>query len=200
MEKKKESTPENLKEIIELIEQSAEDSESISVGMIVRTLGSRSFGPILLVAGLITLAPFPSGVPGVPTTMGALVLLVTVQLLIGRNYFWLPRFISKRALSREKFRKGVSWVRPIIRVLDYISKPRLRILESKGQIYVIAVICLLVALTMPFMEFIPFSANIAGVTFTLFGLALTAHDGLLALLGLLFVIAVTGSGLYYFII
>lgn len=40
------------------------------------------------------------------------------------------------------------------------------------------------SLAMPPMELIPFSANAAGAALTLFGLALVAHDGLLAWLGL----------------
>lgn len=57
----------------------------------------------------------------------------------------------------------------------------------------IAVITLLVGAVMPLMEFIPFSANAAGVVLTTFGLALMVRDGLLALvtLGLI----ATGVGL-----
>ena len=38
------------------------------------------------------------------------------------------------------------------------------------------------ALAMPVMEAIPFSANLAGIALTAFGLAVIAHDGLLALI------------------
>ena len=34
---------------------------------------------------------------------------------------------------------------------------------------------------MPVMEVVPFSANLAGIALTAFGLAVIAHDGLLAL-------------------
>jgi hypothetical protein len=52
-------------------------------------------------------------------------------------------------------------------------------------IRVTAFICLLVALAMPPMEFIPFSANGAGLALTLFGLGLVARDGLMLALGFL---------------
>ena len=45
---------------------------------------------------------------------------------------------------------------------------------------------------MPVMEFIPFSANLAGVVLTMFGLALMVRDGLLALLGLTLIAAAVG--------
>jgi hypothetical protein len=50
-------------------------------------------------------------------------------------------------------------------------------------IRVTALICLLIALAMPPMEFIPFSANGAGLALALLGLGLVARDGLVLLLG-----------------
>ena len=40
---------------------------------------------------------------------------------------------------------------------------------------------MVVALAMLGMEVVPFSANLAGIALTAFGLAVVAHDGLLAL-------------------
>jgi hypothetical protein len=51
--------------------------------------------------------------------------------------------------------------------------------------YIIALICLLVAAAMPFLELIPFSSSAAGVALSAFGLALVSHDGALALLAYL---------------
>ncbi len=45
----------------------------------------------------------------------------------------------------------------------------------------VALTCLLIGLTMPPMELVPFSANGGGLALTLFGLALLAEDGLMAL-------------------
>ena len=49
-----------------------------------------------------------------------------------------------------------------------------------------AVGCAIVAAATPLMEVVPFSANIAGVAITTFGLALIAADGLLALFSIAF--------------
>ncbi|MGQ0751395.1 MAG: exopolysaccharide biosynthesis protein, partial [Betaproteobacteria bacterium] len=48
--------------------------------------------------------------------------------------------------------------------------------------YVIAGVCVVIAGAMPVMEVVPFVANGAGAALTAFGLALVAHDGLLAIL------------------
>ena len=50
---------------------------------------------------------------------------------------------------------------------------------------------------MPAMEFVPFSANIAGAAFTAFGLALIAYDGRLALLAFVFTAMIVALGVYY---
>ena len=47
----------------------------------------------------------------------------------------------------------------------------------------IAIACTLLALSTPVAEFIPFSANGVGASIAIFGLALIAHDGLMALIG-----------------
>jgi hypothetical protein len=51
-----------------------------------KTVGQRSFGSLLLLPGLMALSPL-SGLPGMPTLFGVMVLLITGQLLIGRNEF-----------------------------------------------------------------------------------------------------------------
>lgn len=55
-----------------------------------------------------------------------------------------------------------------------------------------AIVCMLVALAMPAMEVVPFSANGAGAALMTFGLGIVARDGLLALLGMV----ITGATLW----
>ncbi|MAL96925.1 MAG: exopolysaccharide biosynthesis protein [Alteromonadaceae bacterium] len=149
---------------------------------IVTAVGRRAFGPLLLVPGIITLMPIVGDIPGVPTLMALLVLVVAVQLLLGRDYFWLPDFLLKRSVERDKVRKSLKWTRPPARFMDRFFRPRLAIFTRGIGVYAVALVCIGIALTMPPMEFIPFSANGAGLALTLFGLALMAHDGLMALI------------------
>ena len=52
-------------------------------------------------------------------------------------------------------------------------------------VYLIALVALAVSLLTPAMELVPFSAVLAGLVLTAFGLALIARDGLLSLFGLI---------------
>jgi hypothetical protein len=65
-----------------------------------------------------------------------------------------------------------------------MTRPRLAVLVRPPASQGIASMAMVVALGMPFMEVVPFSANIAGAILTLLGLALIAQDGLMTLLAI----------------
>lgn len=183
--------PENLEQLLDRIDQAKDDREQVSLGMIVETIGSRSFGPLLLMAGVIVFSPL-SGIPGLPTVLGALVLLIGVQLLVGKEHFWLPQWLLKHSVARTKIDKALDWLCPIARFTDRWLKPRLKAFICGTSKYVIAVICMLIAAGMPVMELIPFSSSGAGAALTVFGLALIADDGLLALIAFALTLIVAG--------
>jgi hypothetical protein len=59
------------------------------------------------------------------------------------------------------------------------------VLTNHAAQYVVAAVCVVIAVTTPAMEIVPLSANIAGAAIAVFGLSLMAHDGALALCALL---------------
>ncbi len=178
---------ENITTLTELIDKMADASgerERVSLDEVLDAIGSRSLGPLLLVAGLITLAPIIGDIPGVPTVMAVLVLLIAGQLLFQREHLWLPRWLLRRSISRPKMQKALEWSRRPARFVDrYIHSRMTHLVEGKGQ-YLVALTCIAIALAMPLMEVIPFSANFAGLALSAFGLALIARDGALALVAL----------------
>jgi hypothetical protein len=173
----------SIEELLDSLLGAEGDGGRTSVDDIVTAVGRRSFGPLLLLAGLITLAPLIGDIPGVPTLMAILVLLVAVQLLMGRDHFWLPGWLLKRSIARDKLDRAVTWMRKPARVVDRVLYPRLRFLTRRLGTMGIAVMCIVIALAMPPMEFVPFTANGAGLALTVFGLALIVNDGLIAILG-----------------
>lgn len=186
----------NLAELLEQIGKADSKGNRVSLDAIFDAVGRRSFGPILLVAGLITFAPVIGDIPGVPTLMAALVLLVSVQLLFHRDHFWMPQWLLKRSVKRDQLRKALDWMQRPARFVDRFLRPRLiRLVEGPG-LWAIAVVCVAIASAMPPMELIPFSATGAGAALTAFGLALVAHDGLFALFAMLITITTAALVLY----
>lgn len=177
----------NLEQMLDRFEESARGEERVSLGAIVEAVGARSFGPLLLMAGVIMVSPL-SGIPSIPTSMAIVILLIAGQLLFCRKYFWLPRWLLRRSLASDKFTRGIKLLRRPARFIDGWLRPRLSVFIDGISIYVIAGVCVLIAVCLPVMEIVPFSAHGAGLALTAFGLSLIARDGLLAVIAF----AVTG--------
>lgn len=175
--------PKDLEELLDQLEWSADTHPSrISVEEIITAVGTRSFGPLLLLVGVLIASPL-SGIPTFPTLTALIVFLVSLQLLMGRKHFWLPAWLLHRSVPGERMATAVRWLRPSARFIDRFIRPRLTILV-KGPVTprITALLCLIIAAVMPLLEFIPFSSSLAGVVLAAFGLALVSRDGLLALI------------------
>lgn len=175
----------DLEQLIDRIDGVAQTRERLAVDDILDAVGYRSFGPVVLVAGLVTLAPLIGDIPGVPSLLALLVILTAGQLLFRREHIWLPRWIVERTLPRDKLQKGLQWSRRPARFIDRWIRPRLTWLVEGPGLIVLTLACVTVALAMPAMEIVPFSANGGGAALTAFGLAMISRDGALALFALI---------------
>lgn len=172
--------PVDIEELLDRIEAGTGNRAHVSIGEMMDTVGRRSFGPVVLMVGLILVTPL-SGLPGMPTLMGLLILLTLGQVLMGRKYFWLPGWLAQREIPRKKLVQGLEMLRPPARRVDRLIRPRLLFLVKGGGLYVMALACMVIAVVMPATELVPFSASIAGLALMTFGLAMISRDGCLAL-------------------
>jgi len=175
--------------MLDLISEIVNDRDQVSLEVIVETVGTRSFGPLLLLVGVILASPL-SGIPGMATTMSIVVILIISQLFLNRKRFWLPRWLLKRSVEKEKADKAIGWLRPPARFIDRWLRPRLTVFVKGFSTYIIAFICIAIAVFMPMMELVPFSASGAGAVLAFYGLSLIANDGFLALLGFAFTVII----------
>src|SRR5688500_2327578 len=70
----------------------------VSVSGVMGIIGDRSFGPLLLVPGLVGLSPI-GAIPGVPGVMAVIVMIVAAQILIGMDHAWLPDGLARRSIE-----------------------------------------------------------------------------------------------------
>lgn len=188
--------PKNLSHLLNRLGRAAPGDTRVTVEAMIDVIGRRSFGPLILIAGLVTVSPI-GDIPSVPTMVAIIVILISSQLIWGRSSFWLPGWLLRRSVSRKRFRKSVSWMKKPARTVDRLLGPRLGMFVHGVAIRVIAAVCLLIALAMPVMEFVPFTATGAGVALTAFGLALISDDGLMALVALIFTFGTAGAIAWY---
>src|SRR5829696_9765890 len=86
------------------------------------TVGRRSFAPLLLTTSLIGFTPL-GGVPGVPTTLAVLIVLIAAQIVVGRQALWLPRFLLDRKVKGRKVASAAKSLQPFARLVDRAIRP-----------------------------------------------------------------------------
>lgn len=163
----------------------------VSVGEIVETFGKRSFGPLLLLTGLLGMTPV-AAIPTAPSLIALITVLIAGQLLFGRESIWLPRFLEKLSVKSERVAKAAHVAQRPVHVADRIVRPRLKALTTPVADRVVALACVLVAVCVPPLEFLPFVAFVPSLAIFAFGLGLVARDGLLVLIALSISAAVLG--------
>lgn len=189
----------SLREALDVLEAAADEREKLSLGEALDAIGQHSFAPLLLLPGLIMVLPGPADIPGVPVVLGVLVIIIAVQMILKREHLWVPSWMEKRQLGSGTVKKMAHWLRRPAGWIDKLAKKRFTWLVDHGAYAAIAIACILIAAATPVLEFVPFSANLAGGSIVVFGLALMARDGLFAGLAILLSLGVVAMVAYQFL-
>lgn len=158
------------------------DGKKIKVTDIVEALEHRGFGPLILAASLMTILP-TGGIPGVPTVTGLLIILISAQLLFGKKKPWVPSKLREMAIKKEKFENARDTIRPYTKKIDKLIKPRYTTIVENGANRVIAALSIILAISMPFLEIIPFAAFVPAFAIGLMAIGLSAKDGVFVMIG-----------------
>ncbi|GGY44324.1 exopolysaccharide biosynthesis protein [Parvularcula lutaonensis] len=181
---------EPLEDILEEARESS-DGEKTSVGELVDAFGAQSLGPVLILFGLLALFPPIGAVPGVPILLGAALVLYSVQFIAGATRIWLPKRLREVSFEREKIENAKTKMQPWLRRIDRLFTERLTVLVGPTSARLVGVAALLHALLMIPLEFIS-AVALPGAALTFSGVALTARDGLMMLVGW----AITAAAVY----
>lgn len=173
--------PKDLGTLLELLEQAGEADQPVSIDCMLQATGQRSFGALLLVPGLLVFSPL-SGIPGLPSIFAVMVTLIAVQLLVGRRHIWLPQWLLRRTASRSKYNRAIAFLKRTTGFIDRLLQRRLVFLTEGIAVRFNAILCLLIAATMPPLELIPFGNSIAGAALSILGLGMMARDGVMVLI------------------
>jgi len=165
-----------LEELIEAA--SAPGDEKVCVGALVRAVGRRAYGPLLLVIGLFAISP-ATIVPLMTSFTAMVILALALQMAIGLRRPWLPKSILEIEAPRQAMLDFFEQARPTVEKLDGVwLRPRLTILTKPPFVTLVALCVAAAALiTLP-LSLIPFAPLAPGFAIVLFGLGMTARDGL----------------------
>ena len=153
-----------------------DDQQTLDFGALMRGLGRRAFGMLLLLATLPAFIPIPIG----GALSGPLVVLLAAQLLIGLRRPWLPGFIARRGPKRQTLARFENMIAPWLLRLERVVRPRLGVmLDHRLASTLTGLLLLLLGLLLSLP--IPFTNYLIGGLILLFALALLERDGALML-------------------
>ncbi|MFQ1700599.1 exopolysaccharide biosynthesis protein [Loktanella agnita] len=161
----------------------ATESGPMKAGDLVETFGRSAVPPVLIVPGLLVASPL-SGIPLFSSFCGFLIFLIAIQGAVGRDYLWLPGILTRRTVPVERTHNAAQKMRKVAGFLDKITRERLQWLVRRPMTRVLYLICGLAALSIPFLELVPFMSSIIGFGVALIAVAILAGDGLVAIFGL----------------
>lgn len=174
----------NLEALFAHIRDEIETDDQVTLQDVLEGVGTRAYGPLLLVPGLLALAP-TGAIPGMSIVTGTIILIVAAQLLIGRDRPWLPKRALNFSFSKETLITAIERGTPYARRIDKLLKPSLNRFTEFPATRIIALVTISLALTMYPLALLPFAVAIPSMAIVLFALGLTARDGRLILAGFL---------------
>lgn len=154
----------------------AASGEQVTVEQLLEPLKRRAFGFLLLLLAIPNFIPVPVGIGGI---MGVLVVGLGLEMLVGLEHPWIPRFLKRRTLSREGLLRFLDRIAPFTRRLENACKPRLQRLTRRPFTFVSGAIMVLVGILLALP--IPFTNYLFGGMLVVFAFALVERDGVLLL-------------------
>ena len=143
--------------------------------------GERIFGFLFVILSLPSALPLPAPVISIP--FGIIMIVLAVQLIIGRQEPWLPEKFAKRPIKLETAQKFVKAGIPFLQKIEAVSRPRLPFVCTTipGKI----IIGLAIALMSTFMMIpIPGTNTLPAIGIFVTGFGLLEDDGAISLAGL----------------
>ncbi len=170
--------PRPLSQVFEDLASTA--TEPVTFAELEDAFTDRSFAALLTFFAILNLLPLP---PGTGVVTGIPLVLVSVQMVMGRELVWLPAFMLTKSISPERFRLISNKVVPWLQWLERFIRPRNWPFGRKqGDRWLgvfTTVLGMSVVLPMPLSNWLPALAT------AIIGIALCERDGRLMLGGLI---------------
>lgn len=169
------STSETLREFIDGWEE-----ERVSLHDLREALGDRAYGALMIIFAAPNLIPI--SIPGISAILGAPLMLLSLQLMLGYPHPWFPKFLGRQNFATRDFKAVFDRALPLLSKIERYLKPRLSGISSWFGERLAGFLCLVFSavLTLP----IPFGNFLPALAIMLLSLALIEKDGLTYLAGM----------------
>ncbi len=166
----------SVSELLDLIAE--RPGREVSVGDLLDTFGDRAFGALMFVFAAPLVLPMP---PGVSALLGAPLIFITFQWMMGRKTLWLPKVMLSRTMSMADFRALTVKLKPHLARLERRLRPRLTFMYNPLGDRLVGALCFLLSLIV-FLP-IPFGNMLPSFAIAAFAIGGAERDGLAALIG-----------------
>jgi hypothetical protein len=157
------------------------EGERVSLGDMVDAFDARAYGPLIVLFAAPNVLPV--ALPGISAVLGAPLILLTAQLMIGRHRPWLPGFLRRRSLARTSFESLVHRIVPRLTRIEQMIQPRLLPLTGSWGTRAIGAVGMILA-AIVFLP-VPFGNALPGMALVLMAVGLLSRDGVAVVMGAL---------------
>jgi hypothetical protein len=154
---------------------------TVTLADILNLTEERIFGFLMAILSLPSALPLPA--PGYSTPFGIALLVLAVQLVMGRDRPWLPAKILNGSMKLETVQKFVKMGTPWIQKIENVTKPRLAYIctSPPGRVMLgIAMALMAISMMIP----IPGTNTLPAMGIFVISFGLLEEDGLICIGGL----------------
>ncbi len=155
--------------------------ESISFGELVERLREGGFALLLIIFSSPTALPLPA--MGIATVLSVPIMLISIQILIGKSHPWLPNWLRNKKIKMSSMIKIINKINPYIIKVESLLKPRISFLSTKIGHHIIGLACVICALSVALP--LPFTNTIPSIGILIMAIGLLERDGLAIIGGMI---------------
>jgi hypothetical protein len=150
--------------------------DGLTLGQVRDRLDERAFGLLILILAIPCLVP---ALYGVPQIIGVPILILAVQLLIGRKEPWLPKAVLNRRINKAWLDRMADFAGKRMGWVERLSRPRLTSFVTGVGDQVAGLFMIIATLTI----ILPMTNTIPSLALALLAAGLLQRDGLFVLAG-----------------
>jgi hypothetical protein len=157
-------------------------ADYISFEEIKIALHERGFGLLMLIFALPLSIPMPVP-PGLTLIPAIPLLFFSVQMLLGKNYPWLPKWLGRKKIKRKTLALFIEAASPYLKRIEKLLRPRYSFATSSAGERVVGFFAVIFSLSIA--NPVPFSNLIPAIGIVLMSLGLLSKDGIPIVIGMI---------------
>ncbi len=167
----------------DIVDEALAQSENgrVTMGAMLTAWDDRSYGPLFVILGFMGGTPLAI-VPGAAAVVGIVIALLALQMMLGKNHPWLPKWVLKQSVSEKALKNARDKMQPALASIDRFIMERWPWFAGALMRRIAAGVVFVLGVLMAPFDAIPFAVAAPAWTVVLFGVAITARDGLFMLI------------------